>query len=101
MCKNEDLVFMWGCVEKNTVCAGVPSAFVFVLKWWFLTLDPGWQMEAGTEQALVKESGGSPLLCTYTRRCLLCSFRRRDEGDKSPGPYVWAGSRACVNLLCG
>lgn len=86
---------------KSTVCAGVPSAFVFMLKWLLLTLDSGWQMEAGSEQTLVEESGGSPLLCAYTRRCLLCSFRRRDEGGKSPEPYIWVGSRACVNLLCG
>lgn len=59
MCKKEDVVFRQGCVEKNNVCASVPSAFVFGLKWWFLTLGPGWQLEAGSEQASVKESGGT------------------------------------------
>lgn len=58
-------------------------------------------MKAGSEQALVEESAGSSLLYIYTRRCLLYSFRRCDEGDKSPGPYMWVGRRACVDLLCG
>lgn len=95
MCKKEDIVFSRGCVEKSIVCAGVPSAFAFVLN-----LDPGWQREAGSEQALVKESGGSSLLHSNTRKCLLCSFKSMMRVAKVLG-YVWVGRRACVNLLWG
>lgn len=97
MCKNEDIIFRQGCVEKNCLCRCALSLCVHAE---VVVPHPGPRL-AGSEQISVKESGGSSLLCTHTRRCLLCSFRRRDEGDKSPGPYVWVGRRACVNLLCG
>lgn len=57
-------VLVGGCLEKCTVHTGMPSVFELAVKRWFPSLCPTWQMWAVSEQASVKESGGSLLLLT-------------------------------------
>ena len=47
----------------------MPSVFELAVKWWFPVLLPSWQTQAVSEQASVKEDGGSLLLLTPEGVC--------------------------------
>lgn len=99
MCKNKDIVFSRGCVEKNPVCAVCPQP----LHSCWSGCSPPWTQAGKCRQDLNRlwwrrVVGVPSSIPTPESVCLACSGGVM-RVTKVLG-YVCVGRRACVDLLC-